>query len=136
MLAPWKERYEKHRQHIRKHRLHFADKGLYSQSYDFSRSHVQMWELNHKQGWAQKNWCFRTVVLEKTLESPLDWKEIKPFNPKGNQPSIFFGRTVAEADAPILWSPGVKSQLIGKDSDAGKDRRQKEKWAAEDEIIR
>ena len=76
------------------------------------------------------------MVLEKTLESALDCKKIKPVNPKGNQPSIFFGRTVAEADAPILWSPGVKSQLIGKDPDAGKDRRQKEKWAAEDEIIR
>ena len=91
----------------------------------FSSSHIRMWELNHKEGWAPKNWCFWTVVLEKTLESPLDCQEIKPVNPKGNQPRIFIGRT--DAKAPILWPPDVKSQLIAKDPDAGKDRRQEEK---------
>ena len=95
-----------------------------------------MWELNHKEGWAPKNWCFQTVVLEKTLESPLDTKEIKPINAKGNQPWKFIGRADAEAEAPILWPPDVKSQLIGKDSDTGRDGRQKEKQAAEDAMVR
>ena len=126
------ESYDKSRQHIKKQRHHFADKGSYTQSYDFSSSHVWMWELDHKEGWALKNWFFQTVVLEKTLESPLDCKEIKPVNPKGNQPWIFTGRT----DAPILWPPDAKSQLIGKDPDAGKDWRQKEKRATEDEMVR
>ena len=99
----------------------------------FSSSHVCMWELDHKEGWVPKNWCFLIVVLEKTLESPLDCKEIKPVNPKGNQPWIFIGRT--DAEAPILWSPDSKNQLIGKDPDAGKDWRQKEKGAAEDEMV-
>ena len=94
-----------------------------------------MWELGHKEGWAPKNWCFPTVVLEKTLENPLDCKEIKPVNPKGNQPWIFIGRTDAEAEAPILGPPDVKSQLIAKDPDAGKDWRQKEKGVTEDEIV-
>ena len=91
-----------------------------------------MWELDHKEGCMPKNWCFWTVVLEKTLESPLDGKEIKPVNPKGNQPWIFIGRTDAEAEAPILWPLDVKSQLIGKDPDAGKDWRQEVK---EDEMV-
>ena len=95
-----------------------------------------MWELDHKEGWEPKNWCFLIVVLEKTLESPLDSKEIKPVNPKGNQPWIFIGRTDAEADAPILWPPDVKSQLIGKAPDAGEDCRQKENGATKDEMIR
>ena len=86
-----------------------------------------MWELDHKEGWVLRNWFFRTVLLEKTLESPLDRKEIKPVNPKGNQSQIFIGRTVAEAEAPILWPPDAKSRLLGKDPDAGKDRRQEEK---------
>ena len=86
-----------------------------------------MWELAHKEGWVPKNWCFWTVVLEKTLESPLDSKEIQPVHPKGNQPWIFIGRTDAEAEAPVLWPPDAKSWLIGKDSDAGKDWRQEEK---------
>ena len=107
----------------------------YSQSYVFSSSHVWMWELNHKEGWAPKNWCFQTVVLEKTLESPLDTKEIKPINAKGNQPWKFIGRADAEAEAPILWPPDVKSQLIGKDSDTGRDGLQKEKRVAEDEML-
>ena len=111
-----------------------ADKDLYSQSYVFSSIHAWMWELNHKEGWAPKNWCFKTVQLEKTLESPLDSKDITPTNAKGNQPWKFIGRTDAEAEAPILWPPNVKSQLIGKDSDAGKDARQK-KRVVEDEML-
>ena len=102
----------------------------------FYSSHVQMWELDHKEGWALKNWCFWIVVLEKTLESPLDCKENKPVKPKGNQTWIFIGRTDAEAEAPILWLSDAKCQLIGKDHDAGKDWRQKEKEAAEDEMVR
>ena len=92
-----------------------------------------MWELDHKKGWALKNWCFWTVVLEKTLESPLDCKEIKPVNPKGNQPWIFIGRT--DAEAPIFWPPDVKNWLIGKDRDAGKDWRQEEKGKTEDKMV-
>ena len=109
------------------------NKGLYSQSYSFPSSHVQMWELGHKESWAPKNWCFLTVVLEKTLESPLDCKEIKPVHPKGNQSWIFTGRTNDEA--PILWPPDEKSWLIGKDPDAGKDWGQEEKQMIEDEIV-
>ena len=101
----------------------------------FPRSHVQMWELDHKESWVPKNWWFQIVVLEKTLESPLDCKEIKSVNPKGNQPWIFTGRTDAEAEAPILWPSDVKSQLITKDPDAGKDWRQKEKRAIEDKMV-
>ena len=94
------------------------------ESFVFSSSYVWVWELGQKEGWAPKNWCFRTAVLEKTLESPLDCKEVKPVNPKGNQSLVFIGRTIAEAEAPILWPPDVKNQLIGKDPDAGKDWRQ------------
>ena len=101
-------------------RRDFADKGPYCQSYGFSSSHVQMWELDHKEGWVPKNWCFWIVVLQKTLESPLHSKEIKSVNPKGNQPWIFIGRTDAEAEAPILWPPDTKSRLIGKGHDAEK----------------
>ena len=134
MLTPWKNSYEKPRQCIKKQRHHFANKGPSSQSYGFSRSHVRMWQLNHKEGWAPKNWCFQTVVLEKTLESPLESKEIKPVNPKGNWSWIFIERTDAEAETPILCPADAKSWLIGKDLDAGKDWRQKVKRAAEDEI--
>ena len=133
MLAPWKKSCEKPRQHIKKQRHHFVDQSPYSQSYGFSSSHVKMWELDHKEDWVSKNWCFWTVVLEKILESLLDSKEVKPVNPKGNQPWIFTGRTNAEA--PILWSSDAKSQLIGKDADAGKDWRQEEKGTTEDEMI-
>ena len=91
--------------------------------------------MDYKESWALKNWCFWTVVLEKTLESPLDCKEIKLVNPKGNQSQIFIGRTDAEAEAPILWSPDAKNWLIGKDLDAGKDWRQKKKGATEDEMV-
>ena len=122
------------RQCIKKQRHHFASKGLHSQSYGFSSSHVQMWDLDHKEGWATKNWCFRAVVLEKTLESPLDCKKIKQINPKGNQSWIFIGRTDAEAEALILWPPDAKNWLFGKDPDAGKDWRQ-EKGLTEDEIV-
>ena len=116
---------EKPRQCIKKQSYVFADKSPNSQNYGFSSSHVWMWELDHKEGWVPVNWCFWTVVLEKTLESPLDCKEIKPVNPKGNQPWIFIGKTVSEAEALILWPPEMKSQLIWKDLDAGKDWRQK-----------
>ena len=105
---------------IKKQRYNFDNKGLYSQSYGFSSIHVQMWVLDHKEGWAPKNCSFYNVVLEKTLESPLHNK-IKPVNPKGNQPWIHIGRTDMEAEAPILWPPNVKSQFIGKDPNAGKD---------------
>ena len=104
MLAPWKKSYDKPGQHIKKQRHYFADKGLYNQSYGFSSSHVPMWELDHKESWVLKNWCFWTVVLEKTLESPLDCKEIQQVHPKGNQSWIFFGRTDAEPEAPIPWA--------------------------------
>ena len=107
---------DKLRQHIKKQRHYFANKGPSSQSYGFSSSHVGMWELDHKEGWVLKNWCFWTVVLEKALASPLDCEEIKQVNPKGNQLWIFIGRTDAEAEAPILWLPDMKSQLVGKDS--------------------
>ena len=120
-------------QHIKKQRYHFADKGAYSQSYGFSSSHVQMWELDHKEGWVPKNWWF-WIVLEKTLESPLDSKEIQPVSPKGNQSWKFIGRTSAEAS--ILWPPDVKSQLVEKDPEAGKDWGQEEKEAAEDDMVR
>ena len=110
--------------------------GLSSHSYGFSSSHVWMWELDHKEGWALKNWYFWTVVLEKTLERSLDSKEIKLVNLKGNQPWIFIKRTDAEAEAPIIWPPDAKSRLTAKDPDAEEDRKQKEKEAAEDEMVR
>ena len=112
-----------------------ADKGPYNQSYGFSSSHVRMWELDHKEGWASNNSCFWIVVLEKTLESPLDSKEIKQVNPKGNQSWIFIGRTDAEAEAPILWPPDRKSQLIEKDPEAGKEWGQEKKRVTEDEMV-
>ena len=109
--------------------------GLYSQGYGFSSGHVWMWELDYKENWAQKNWCFWTVVLEKTLESPLDCKEFQPVNPKGNQSWIFIGRTDAEAEAPILWPPDAKNWFTGKDPDTGKDWRQEETGMTEDETV-
>ena len=121
-----------HRQHIKKQRHYFANKGPSSQSYGFSSSHVWMWEFDHKESWALKNWCFWTVVLEKTLESPLDCKEIQPVHPKGNQSWIFIGKTDAEEETPILWPPDVKIWLIWKDPDAGKDWRREEKGTTED----
>ena len=125
-LALWKKSHDKPRQHIKKQRHHFA-KGPYSQSYGFFSSHVWMWELDYKESWVLKDWCFWTVVLEKTLESPLDCKEIQPVHPKGNQSWIFIGRTDAVAEATVLWPPDVKSWLIREDPDFGKDWRQEEK---------
>ena len=128
--------YDKPRQHIKKQRHHFADKHLSSQSYVFSSNHVWMWELHHKEGWVLKNWCFWTVVLEKILERLLDSKkEIQPVHPKVNQSWIFIGRTDAKAEAPILWPPDVKSWLIWKDADAGKDWGQEGKGTTEDEMV-
>ena len=119
---------------ILKNSYHFANKGPYSQSYGFFSSHVWMWELDHKEGWALKNWCFWIVVLEKTLEHHSDYKEIKPVSPKGNQPWIFIERTDAETETPMIWLPDVKSCLIRKDPDAGKDRGQRDKKASEEEM--
>ena len=130
-----KESYGKTREHIKKQRYHFVDYGLYSQSCNFSSSHIRIWELDHKEGWALKNQYFWTEVLEKTLESPLDCKEIKQVNSKGNKSWIFIGKSDAETEAPTLWPPDVKSWLIGKVPDAGKDWGQKEKRMAEDEIV-
>ena len=127
MLFPWKKSYDQTRQHIKKQRHYSDDKVLSSLSYGFSNGHVLMWELDYKEGWAPKGWCFWTVVLEKTLESPLDYKEIQSVNPKGNQSWIFIGRTDAEAEVPVVWPPDVKNWLIGKDPDAGKDWRWGEK---------
>ena len=129
MLASWKKSYDKTRQHIKKQRYGLANRGLYSQSYGFSSSHVWMWELDHKEGWALKNWCFQTVVLEKTLESPLDINEV---NPKGRRPFPW-------KDWCWSWSSNsladAKSQLIGEDPDAGKDWRQEDKVVTEDEMV-
>ena len=123
------------RQHIKKQRYYFANKSPSSQSYGFSSSHVWMWELDYKESRAPKNWCFWTVVLEKTLKSPLDCKEIQPVRPKGDQSWIFIGRADAEAEIPILWPPDVKNWLIGKDPDAGKDWRREAKGMTEDEMV-
>ena len=111
-LAPWKKSYNQPRQHIKKQRHFSANKGLSCQSYGFSSSHVWTWELDYKESWAPKNWCFWTMVLEKTLESPLDCKEIQPDYPKGNQSWMFTGRTDAEAETPILWPSDGKNWLI------------------------
>ena len=111
MLTPCKESYDQPRQHIKKKRHYFANKGPSSQGYGFSSSHVWMWELDCKESWVLKNWCFWTVVLEKTLESHLDCKEIQPVHPKGDQSWVFIGRTNVEAETPILWPPDVKSWL-------------------------
>ena len=130
-----KKSYDQPRQHIKKQRHYFANKGLSSQSYGFSSSHVWMWESDHKETWTPKNWCFWTVVLEKTLESPFDCKEIKSVDPKGSQSWIFIGRTDFEAKTPILWPPDVKNGLIGKDPDAGKDWGQEENRMRRDEMV-
>ena len=132
--VPWKESCEKTKQGIKQQRRNFTNKSSSSESYDFSNSHVQMLVLNHKEGWSPKNWNFWVVMLEKTLESHLDCKEIKPVNPKGNQSWIFIGRTDAEAEVPILWPPDAKNWLLRKDPDAGKDWR-REKGMTEDEMV-
>ena len=133
MLTPWKESYDQPRQHIKKQRHYFANKGPSTQGYGFSSAHVSMWEFDYKESWVQKNWCFWTVVLEKTLESLL--KEIQLVHPKGDQSWVFIGRTDVEAETPILWPPDVKCWLIGKDPDAGKDWGQEEKGVTEDELV-
>ena len=115
--------------------IYLISKGPYSQSYGLSISHVWMWELDHKEGWALKNWCFWTVVLENTLASLLDYKEIKPVYPEENQSWVSIGGTDAEAEAPVLQPPDVKNWLTGKDPDAGRDWRQEEKGTIEDEIV-
>ena len=133
-LAPWKKSYDQPRQHIKKQRHYFADK-VHLVKTVFSSNHVWIWELDHKESWVPKNWCFWTMVLENTLESPLDCKEIQPVNPKGNQSWIFIGRTDAQTKAPILWPPDAKSWLFWKDPDAGKDWGQEEKGTTEDEMV-
>ena len=118
-LTPWKESYDQPRQHIKTQRHYFVNKGPSSQGYGFSSGHVWMWELDYKESWLLKNWCFWTVVLEKTLESPLDCKEIQLVHPKGDQSWVFFGRIDVEAETPILWPPDVKSWFTWKDPDNG-----------------
>ena len=135
MLTPWKKSYEQPRQHIKKQRHYFVNKGPSSQGYCFSSSHVWMWELDYKESWAPKNWYFWTVVLEKTLERSLDHKEIQPVHPKGDQSWVFIRRTDVEAETPVLWPPDVTSWLIWKDPDAGKDWGQEEKGTTEDEMV-
>ena len=134
MLTPWKESYDQPRQHIQKQRHYFANKGRSSQGYGFSSGHIWMWELDCEESWAPTDWCFWTVVLEKTLENPLDCKEFQPVHPKGDQSWLFIGRTDAEAETPVLWPPHAKSWLIGKDTDAGRDWGQEEKGTKEDEM--
>ena len=114
MFIPWQESYDQPRQHIQKQRHYFANKNLSSQGYGFSSNHVWMWELDCEESWVSKNWCFWTVVLEKTLESPLDCNEIQPVHPKGDQSWVFIGRIDAEAKTPRLWPPDAKSWLIFK----------------------
>ena len=135
MLTHWNKSYDQPRQLIRKQRHCFANKGPSNQSCGFSSGHVWMWELNYKENWAPKNWCFWTVVLEKTLESPRDCKEIQPVYPKGDQSWVFIGRTDVEAETPIFCPPDAKNWLIWKDPDAGKNWRREEKEMTEDEMV-
>ena len=130
-----KESYDQPRQHIKKQRHYFANKGPSSQGYDFSSGHVWLWELDYKEYWALKNWCLWTVVLEKTLESPLDCKKIQLVHPKGDQSWVFIGWTDVEAETPKLWPPDVKIWLIGKDPDGVKDWGQEEKGTTEDKMV-
>ena len=132
MLLHWKE-IQKQRGY--RYKYYFANKGPSSQGYGFSSGHVWMWELDFEESWVMKNWCFWTVVLEKTLESLLGCKEIQPVHPKGAQFWVFIERTDDKAETPMLWPPDVKSWLIWKDSDAGKDWRREEKGMTEDEMV-
>ena len=134
-LAPWKKSYDQPSQHIKKQRHYFAKKGPSSQVYGFFSSHVWMWELDYEESWVLKNRCFWTVVLEKTLESPLDCKEIQPVHPSRDQFWMFIGRTDAEAETPILWPPNAKNWFFGKDPDAWKDWNWEEKGMTEDEMV-
>ena len=127
--------YDQPKQYIRKQRHYFADKVSSSESFVFSSSHIWMWDLDCKESWVLKNWCFWTTVLEKTIKSLFDCKEIQPVHPKGNQSWIFIGRPEAEAETPMLWLPDVKNWLIGKDPVAGKDWRQEEKGSTEDYMV-
>ena len=135
MLTPWKESYDQPRQYIKKQRHYFINKGPSGQGYGFSSGHVWMRELDCEENWAPKNWCFWTVVLEKTLESPLDCKEIQAVHPKGGQSWVYIGRTDIEAESPILWPPDEKSWLIWKDCESGKQWRQEEKEMTEHEMV-
>ena len=135
MLTPWKESYDQPRQRIKKQRHYFASKGLSSQGCGFSNGHVWMWELDYKESWVQRNWCFWTVVLDKTLERPLDCKETQPVHPKGDQCWVFIGGTDVKPETPLLWPPHAKSWLIWKDPDAGRDWEQEEKGTTEDEMV-
>ena len=134
MLTPWKKSYDQPRQHTKKQRHFFANTSIQSKLCFFS-NYVWMWELDYKESWGPRNWCFWAVVLGKTLESPLDCKEIQLVHPKGNQSWIYIGTTDAEAETPILWPPNAKNWLIWKDSDAGKDWGQEEKGMTEDEMV-
>ena len=135
MLTPWVESYDQPRQHIKKPRHYFANKGSSSQGYGFSTSHVWMWELDYKEIWAPNNWCVWTVVFQKTVESPLDCKEIQLVHPKGYWSWVFIGRTTVEAETPIVWPPDAKNWLIWKDPGARKDWRQEKKGMTEDEMV-
>ena len=135
MLASWKKSYDQHRQHFIKQRYYFANKGPSSQSCGFSSSHVWMWKLDYNESWVPKNWCFWPLVLEKTLDSPLDCKEIQPVHSKGNQSWIFIGKVDFEIEAPLLWLLDAKNWLIGKDPDVGKDWWWEEKGTTEDEMV-
>ena len=135
VCSPWKDSYDQPRQHIKKQRYYFANKRAFSQDYGFSRGHTWMWEVDYKESWAQKNWCFWTVVLEKTLANPLDCKEIQPVHSKGDQSWVFIGRTDVEAETPVLWPHDAKSWLIWKDPDAGKDWRREKNGMTEDEMV-
>ena len=135
----WKKSFHQHRQHIKKVDTSllqtFANKGPSSQSFGFSSTHIRKWELDYKETWVLKNWCFWTVVLEKILESPLDCKEIQPVHPKGDKSWVFIGRTDVETETPIFWPPNAKNWLIWKDPDSGKDWKLEEKGTTEDEIV-
>ena len=135
MLAPWKKSYDQVRQHIKKQRHYFANKGPSSQVIVFLVVMYRCERWTNKEIWALKNWCFWTVVLEETLESPLECMEIQLAHPKGNQSWIFIGRTDAEAATPILWPPDAKNWLTSSDPDTGKDWRQEEKGTTEDEMV-
>ena len=135
LLTPWKTSYDQPRQHIKKQGHYFANKGLSSHGYGFPSSHVWMWELDYKASWAQKNWCFWTAVLGKTLESPLNYKETQPVHPKGDQSWVFIWRTNVEAETPTVWPPHAKCCRIWKDLDAGEDWGQEEKGTTEEEMV-
>ena len=134
MFTPWEKSYDQPRQHIKNVRHYFANKGPSSQGYGFFSGHVWMQELDCEESWVPKNWCFWTVVLEKTLESPLDCKDIQPVHPKGDHSWVFIGRINVEAETAVLWPSLVKSWLIGKDPDAGRDWGQEEKGTTKDEM--